>query len=182
MQEFLRWTLESIRKDGSAFSWMEERRLEWVPLVVPMLKKMMQGNTFIVVTDDERSWFGEYMIRSINKTAQSRPFIPFVSLHSLFPNLNNLKNKEDFELLEDMLSLTFANGYTYLYVGRSNDARYQIPKQKYDSFIWVLDEHVQNSFYLTSEDEFLDIKLIQLFKLLNRSIDAVLFAEVALED
>ncbi|MDR1461182.1 MAG: HobA family DNA replication regulator [Campylobacteraceae bacterium] len=182
MQEFLKWTLDTIRKEGSSFSWMEEKRLEWVPLVVPMLKKMLQGHTFIVATDDERKWFGEYMIHSINKTHHNRPFISFIGLHALFPNVNNLKTKEDFELLEDMLSLSFSNGYTFFYVGKSNDAKYQISKQKYDSFLWIMDEQVQNSFYLKSEDDFLDTKLIQLFKLLNRSIDAVLFAEVALED
>jgi hypothetical protein len=122
------------------------------------------------------------MVRSINQTSSARPFISFVSLRSLFPNIGGLKSKEDFDLLEDMLSMTFANGYTFFYVGKSNDAKYQITKQKYDSFVWIMDEHIQNSFYLMSEDEFLDIKLIQLFKLLNRSVDAVLFAEVALED
>ncbi|MDR1285485.1 MAG: HobA family DNA replication regulator [Campylobacteraceae bacterium] len=182
MQEFLKWTLEIIRKEGSSFSWMEEKRLEWVPLVVPMLKKMLQGHTFIMATDDERKWFGEYMIYSINKMRHNRPFISFICLRALFPNINNLKTKEDFELLEDMLSLSFPNGYTFFYVGKSNDAKYQISKQKYDSFLWIMDDQVQNSFYLKSEDDFLDTKLIQLFKLLNRSIDAVLFAEVALED
>jgi hypothetical protein len=182
MQEFLKWTLDTIRKDGSSFSWMEEKRLEWVPLVVPMLKKLLQGRTFIIAADDERKWFGEYMVYSINKAHHNRPFISFICLDALFPNIGNLKTKEDFELLDDMLSLSFPNGYTFFYIGKSNDVKYQISKQKYDSFLWIMDEQVQNSFYLKSEDDFLDTKLIQLFKLLNRSIDAVLFAEVALED
>ena len=48
--------------------------------------------------------------------------------------------------------------------------------------MWIMDEHIQNSFYLLSSDENLDIKLIQLFKLLDKSIDAVLFAEVTFEN
>ncbi|MDR0579824.1 MAG: HobA family DNA replication regulator [Campylobacteraceae bacterium] len=182
MQEFLKWTLDTIRKEGSSFSWMEEKRLEWVPLVVPVLKKLLQGHTFIVATDDERRWFGEYMVYSINRPYQNRPFISFICLNAFFPNINSLRSKEDFDLLEDMLSLSFSNGYTFFYVGKSNDAKYQISKQKYDSFLWIVDEQVQNSFYLKSEDYSLDTKMIQLFKLLNRSIDAVLFAEVTLED
>ena len=57
----------------------------------------------------------------------------------------------------------------------------QIAKRKDDSFMWVLDEHLQNSFYLQTSDDNLDIKLIQLFKLLDKSIDAVLFAEVTFD-
>ncbi|MDR0408382.1 MAG: HobA family DNA replication regulator [Campylobacteraceae bacterium] len=182
MQEFLKWTLDTIRKEGSSFSWMEEKRLEWVPLVVPMLKKILQGHTFIIATDDERKWFGEYIMYSINKTHFNRPFISFICLNALFPHVNDLKTKEDFELLEDMLSLSFQNGYTFFYIGKNNDVKCKISKRKYDSFLWIMDEQVQNSFYLKSEDDFLDTKLIQLFKLLNRSINAVLFAEVALED
>ena len=58
----------------------------------------------------------------------------------------------------------------------------QLAKRHNDSFMWVLDEHLQDSFYLSSGDDLLDIKLIQLHKLLDKSINAVLFAEVDLED
>ncbi|MBV5278304.1 MAG: hypothetical protein J0647_04610, partial [Campylobacteraceae bacterium] len=37
MQQFLKWTLEEIRKDSSTMSWMEEKRFEWVPLAASML-------------------------------------------------------------------------------------------------------------------------------------------------
>ena len=81
-----------------------------------------------------------------------------------------------------MLSLMFQDAYTFFYVGKSNDVKYRIAKRKYDSFLWIIGEQVQNSFYLDLADERLDIKLLELFKLLNRSIDAVLSAEVSLED
>lgn len=64
-------------------------------------------------------------------------------------------------------------------MGKGNDIRMQIAKRKDDSFMWVFDEHLQNSFYLSSYDDLLDIKLIQLFRLLDKSIDALLFAEVS---
>ncbi|MDR1614449.1 MAG: HobA family DNA replication regulator [Campylobacteraceae bacterium] len=183
MQEkFQQWTLEAIRKEGAGLSWLEEKRLEWTPLLASTLKKLLGGYTFIVMNDNDYEWFAEYMLLSLNKPTKSRPFIPFVNIKSLFPNIDALKSNEDFALFEDMLSLMFKNGYIFFYIGKSNDIKYQIAKRKYDSFLWIIGEQIQNSFYLDSSDERLDIKLLELFKLLNRSIDAVLSAEVSLED
>lgn len=181
MQQFLKWTLEEIRRDGSMMSWMEEKRFEWVPLAASMLKNLLDGHTFIVLTDDDRAWFCHYMMRAVNTQHKNRPLIPFVSLHTLFPNLHQIKTKEDIELLENLMSQIFPSGYTFFYVGKNSDIKMQIAKRKDDSFMWVLDEHLQNSFYLQTSDDNLDIKLIQLFKLLDKSIDAVLFAEVTFD-
>ncbi|MBE0492080.1 MAG: HobA family DNA replication regulator [Sulfurospirillum sp.] len=180
MQDFLKWTLDTIRKDDSMMSWMEEKRFEWVPLASAMLKKIMQAQSVILVTDMQREWFCEYILKSINKSNNNRPLLPFLSLKSLFPNFESIKTKEDIELLENMLAHAFPNGYNFFYIGKGNDSRMQIAKRSDDSFMWVLDEQLQNSFYLSSNDDLLDIKLIQLFRLLDKSIDAVLFAEVSL--
>ena len=182
MQAFLKWTLETIRKDGSWMSWMEEKRLEWTPLAASRLQNLINGHTFIVVTDDDRAWFGDYVISSINKTSSGRPLLPFVSLKSIYPNLSHVKDKNDIELLEDMLSISFSNGYTIFYVGVGNDIKAQIAKRRDDSFMWLLDEQMQNSFYLNSSDELLDVKLIQLYKLMEKSIDAMLFAQISVSD
>lgn len=48
--------------------------------------------------------------------------------------------------------------------------------------MWLLDEQMQNSFYLSSADELLDVKLIQLYKLMEKTIDALLYAQVSIED
>jgi hypothetical protein len=181
MQQFLKWTLEEIRKEGSMMSWMEEKRFEWVPLCASMLKNLLDGHTFIVLTDDERAWFCNYMLRSINAQNKERPLMPFVSLRTFYPNLYQIKTKEDIELLENLLAQTFPSGYTFFYIGKNSDTKMQIAKRKDDSFMWVLDEHLQNSFYLQTSDDNLDIKLIQLFKLLDKSINAVLFAEVTFD-
>jgi hypothetical protein len=182
MQNFLKWTLETIRKGGSLMSWMEEKRLEWVPLAATMLNKMLQGNTFIILTDQNREWFEQYIISSINDKEKNRPFIPFVSLKSFFPSIDTIKTKDDLVLLEDLLKISFPSGYTFFYIGKGNDLRFQIAKSKNDSFLWIMDEEIQNSFYLRSSDEMLDVKLIQLFKLLDKSIDAFLFREVKFGD
>lgn len=180
MQAYLDWTLKTIRKGGSHLSWMEERRLEWVPLAVSRLETLLGGYTFIVLTDSQRAWFSRYILSSINTTTNNRPLLPFVSLESFFPDLDVLKSnqEQDRELLEDMLSLAFPNGYIFFYVGKGNDFRSQIAKRRDDSFLWLIDEKIQNSFFLSSQDESLDVKLIQLFKLMNKTIDALLFAEV----
>ena len=67
MQQLLKWTLETIRKDGSMMSWMEEKRFEWVPLVSSMLHNLLAGQTIIIITDFDREWFGEYALTKINE-------------------------------------------------------------------------------------------------------------------
>ena len=182
MKELLSWTLDNIRKDGSMMSWMEEKRFEWVPLAHSLLQNILSGETIVVVTDNEREWFGDYVIKSLNDSGKNRPLLSFVSIKALFPNINQLRNKEDIELLEDMLNQTFLNGYTFFYIGKSTDIKMQLAKRHEESFVWVLDERLQNSFYLSSVDDLLDIKLIQLYRLLDKSINAVLFTEVNLGD
>ena len=182
MQQFLKWTLEEIRKDGSSMSWMEEKRFEWVPLAASMLKNLMNGHTFIIITDDDREWFCHYMLKAVNSQSKHRPFLPFIALQALYPNLYQIKTKDDIELLENLLLQAFPQGYTFFYVGKNSDIKMQIAKRKDDSFMWIMDEDLQNSFYLLSEDDSLDIKLIQLFRLLDKSINAVLFAEVTFEN
>ncbi|MBE2984788.1 HobA family DNA replication regulator [Campylobacter sp. RM9344] len=180
MQDLIKWTLEAIRNEGSLMSWMEERRVEWTPLLASRLKYLLDGRTFIVITDDERTWFEEYLIKKINRASSARPLLPFVSLRALYPMLDEINSKEQILLLEDMLSLAFPNGYVYFYIGKSVDKRSQIAKGADDSYMWLFDEQAQNSFYLSSNDENLDIKLITLFRLFDKSIDAVLFAKVVL--
>ena len=182
MQQFLKWTLEEIRKDSSMMSWMEEKRFEWVPLAASMLRNLLNGQTIIMITDDDRAWFCHYVLRAVNNQTKNRPLLPFISLQTLYPNLYQIKTKEDIELLENLLLQSFPNGHTFFYVGKNSDIKMQIAKRKDDSFMWIMDEHLQNSFHLLSNDDSLDIKLIQLFRLLDKSINAVLFAEVSFEN
>lgn len=178
MQAYVDWTLDVIRKNGQSHSWLEERRLEWVPLAIERLKTLLDGRAFLVITDDEREWFLEYVISKINRSTSNRPLLPFVSLKSFYPNLNSIKTNEDRDLLEDMLSMVFPNGYIFFYIGKANHIHSQIATRREDSFIWMLDERLQNGFYLNSKDKELDVKLIQLYSLMDRTIDALLFSEV----
>jgi hypothetical protein len=182
MQEFLKWTLKTIREEGSMMSWMEEKRFEWVPLATSTLKSLLDGHTLIMITDKDREWFCRYALHTVNKPNSNRPLLPFVPLGAIYPFMDSIKNNEDITILEDMLMLSYPKGYTFFYVGKSDDLRAQIAKRRDDSFMWIMDEQIQNSFYLNSNDELLDIKLIQLFKLFDKSINALLFAEVDLDE
>ena len=177
-QDFSSWTLERIREEGTSLNWMEERRFDWAPLAATAIDRLINAQTFLLITDRKREWFARYILSRLNKYDGHRPLLPIVSLGTVFPYIDELKNEEQMTVLEDMLTLSFPAGYTFFYIGRGNDPRAQIAKRKDDSFSWLLDERSQNSFYLDSKDENLDIKLIQLITLFDKSIDAILFSEV----
>ena len=181
MTTFSSWTLENIRKEGSSFAWMEEKRFEWVPLVASSINRLINAQTFLLITDNDREWFGEYILKRLNKASFDRPLLPILSLSSIFPHVDSIKDSEQMALLDDMLSLSFPNGYTYFYIGKGTHPRAKIAKSKDDSLTWLFNERAQNSFYMNSEDENLDIKLIQLITLFDKSIDAVMFSEVDTE-
>ncbi len=178
MKEFSAWTLEKIRKEGSSMSWMEERRFDWVAITAAAIERMINAQTFLLITDREREWFARYTLSRLNKFDAQRPLLPIISLGTVFPYIDKIKEKEQMQILEDMLSLSFSGGYTFFYIGRGSDPRAQIAKHRDDSLLWLIDEQAQNSFYLNGKDEKLDIKLIQLLTLFDQSIDAILFNEV----
>mgnify|MGYP000477838676 FL=1 len=161
-------------------SWMEERRVEWTPLLASRLKFLLEGRAFITVSDEERKWFEIYLLRKMNSSKSIRPFLPFFSLRSLYPAFDSIETNEQKQLLKDMLSLAFPNGYIFFYIGKSIDKRANLAKTDENSYMWLFDEQAQNSFTLSSSDENLDIKLISLCKLFDKSIDAALFAKVIL--
>jgi hypothetical protein len=178
MTTFSSWTLEQIRKGGSSMSWMEEKRFEWVPLAASSINRLINAQTFLLITDNDREWFGEYILKRLNKASFDRPLLPILSLASIFPHVDSIKDSEQMALLDDMLSLSFPNGYTYFYIGKGNHPRAKIAKSKDNALKWLFNERAQNSFYMNAEDENLDIKLIQLIALFDKSIDAILFSEV----
>ena len=117
---------------------------------------------------------------TIAPTSSFSSFLPFFSLRSLYPAFDSIETNEQKQLLKDMLSLAFPNGYIFFYIGKSIDKRANLAKTDENSYMWLFDEQAQNSFTLSSSDENLDIKLLNLYKLFDKSIDAVLFAKVIL--
>lgn len=180
MEEFLKWTLERIRSNEPYMNWMEERRLEWSPLVASALNSLLEGYTFVVATDKQREWFGKYILDNINSPLKDRPYLPFVLADTLVSDVEDLKNSEQITLFEDMLHNMFPHGYLFFYIGQSNTVKSKIAKRCDESFIWLFDEHLQDTFHLQSNDMHLDTKLIQMYRLFDETLDAVLFAQVDL--
>ncbi|RRS32921.1 MAG: hypothetical protein P794_00080 [Epsilonproteobacteria bacterium (ex Lamellibrachia satsuma)] len=181
MQKLLKWTLDTIRKESSCFSWMEEHRYEWAPLVKSAVSQIVEGRTVLIITDESHKWFGKYILNGINDLDKNRPLLPFYQLAECFPNLQSISSTQDIQLLEDMLDISYPNGYYFWYIGRGDHPYTKLAYRNHDNFLWVLDEEVQNSFALRSSDPLLDNKLLQLYKLFDMTISEALFGDLNLE-
>jgi hypothetical protein len=91
VQEFLNWTVDTIREDRLISPWLEEKKYEWTPLVSKNINYLLErGFSIIVVTDKEREWFLEYILGNINSTKLNRPF-----LHAYSLNIKILENDKN---------------------------------------------------------------------------------------
>ncbi|SUX11366.1 DNA replication regulator [Campylobacter sputorum subsp. sputorum] len=181
MMDFFKWTLQAIRAEGS-MSWMEERREEWSPLLASRLKFLLDGRVFLLICDEQREWFLSYFLTNINRrsiSASPRPLLPFFSLKSIYPNLDDISSKDEMALLDDLLEITFPNGFIYFYIGSSLNKRAQVAKGRDDSYMWLLDEQSQNGFSLNSKDENIDSKFLSLYSLFDKSVEAAVTAKVS---
>ncbi|BCD67864.1 hypothetical protein NitYY0918_C0771 [Nitratiruptor sp. YY09-18] len=161
-------------------NWLEERRYEWIPLAADAIARIIDGFSVLVLTDDEHEWFCRYVVTSLNKPNKNRPFIPVYDLKRAFPATQFVNTNQDVEFLFDMLSISFEERFFIWYIGRSTSRYVKIAKRSDDSFLWIMDEDMQNNFTLKSYDDLLDVKLIQLFRLFDKSIDAAIFGEIDL--
>jgi len=177
---FLKWTIDTIRDDKSLMHWIEERKFEWVPLAKNTISNLLKGQAIVILTDKEREWFSNYVINTINNPYKNRPALPFFELKNFYPHLDLIKDSKDIDLIYDMLSISFEQGYSIWYIGSSYSERAEVAKRRDDNFLWLLDEESQDSFYLSSIDELLDLKLFQLFRLFDKTISAALFSEIDL--
>ena len=181
MQAFIKWTLDTIRDEGAALSWLEESRFEWTATIAQALRQIIAGKTVVIVTDNNREWFAHYIVNSINKTMIERPMISVVRMESIYPTYDNASSNA-LEMLEDMLSLSYKDEYFFWYIGRGNDKASDLPKNHDSSFLWLMDEEYQNAFSMRSYDPLLDIKMLQLYRQFDKSLNAVLFGEVNVEE
>lgn len=181
MQKLLSWTLQAIRDENSDFSWMEERRYEWTPLINSVISRITRGQSVLILTDDKFRWFAHYIQNKINDVSLGRPFLPFYQLGRMFIEINDIKSNQDIELLEDMLDISFPNGYLIWYIGGGDHPFTKLAYRSDDNFLWVLDKNIQNSFPLESSDELLDIKLLQLYRLFDKTLNSALFEDLKIE-
>ena len=179
MKDILKWTLDTIRNDSSSMSWMEERRYEWTPLVEEKIIQIIQGASIVIVTDAKRKWLSKYILTTLNDESKNRPFFPIYELDSNFPAIDKL-NSENIEQIEDTYSLSFKDNFLFWYIGVSSHPNLNLARANRNSFLWVMDEEIQNSFFLRSSDDLLDIKLMQMVRLFEKTLDSALVGELEL--
>ncbi len=178
MRQFDQWTLESIRSEGASMSWFEQHRFAWTPPIANAMDQIMGGKTIVLITDHDRRWFAHYITAFLNKRLQDRPMIPIVCIDALYPHFDYISGGEAIDTLSDMLDLGFKNDYFFWYVGRGDDRRADIAKRSTNSLLWVMNENFQNALILQSHDPLIDIKLLQLYRLFDKTLNAVLFGEI----
>jgi len=174
------WTLKSIREEGSSFSWMEEHRFNWIPQVQNALSKILEGYSVIIVTDKEFKWYGDYIVNKINQANKNRPFIPIYRLECIFPTAYSLNEASELDALYDMLDISYNGSYLFWYVGSGDHKHYEFIEQDKSSIIWRLNHEVEGLFSLNRNDELIDIKLLQAFRLFDKALDIALIGEIEL--
>lgn len=178
MQDLSHWILQIVREEK--IHWLEERKSEWTNILRNVLRHILEGKSVILVCDHLCRWFGQYVSCRINAHSD-RPFVPVFCIESLFSNLSSLKKEDDLPLLDDLLSIAFKGQYVFWYVGCYDDILCNLALRNDESFLWILNKEIQNSFTLSSVDRNLDFKLLQLFRVFNQSLSATLFNEINLE-
>lgn len=178
---FAQWSLEAIRKEDSSFSWLEEQRFEWTTATLQAIEQILLGKTVVLVTDHKRKWLESYLLTNINSMRLERPFIPIVSIDHLYAHLGATNSDEMLEAVDDMIALSYKDDYFFWYIGRGDDKRADIAKKKESSYFWIFDEEYVNAFTMKSYDKLLDIKLLQLYRIFNASLNGALFGEIDIE-
>jgi hypothetical protein len=176
--DFAQWSLDTIREEGATFSWLEELRFEWTPATALALEQVLNGKTIVLITDEKRKWLQEYILSSINPDRLERPPVPIVSIESLYSHYNNISGGDMIDIIEDMLNISLKGEYFFWYIGSGDDKRADIAKRKNNSYFWIFDEDYANSFNLKSYDKHLDIKLLQVYRLFDLSLNGAMFGEV----
>ena len=176
--DFAQWSLDTIREEGGSLSWLEEQRFDWTTTTAHALEKILEGKTVVLITDEKRKWLENYILTFINGVSLDRPFIPVISIDSIYTHYNSVSGGEMIDVVDDMISLLYKDNYFFWYIGKGDDKRSDIAKRKDDSYFWMFDEDFNNAFTLKSFDPVLDIKLLQLYRLFNASLNATMFGEV----
>jgi hypothetical protein len=176
--DFSQWSLDTIREEGASLSWLEEQRFDWSNPISLALEQILNGKTMILITDEKRKWLENYILNSINTMGLDRPLIPIISIDSLYAQYGDINGGEMIELVEDMIALSYKENYFFWYIGQGDNKRADIAKRRDNSYFWIFDEEFHNGFTLKSYDSKLDIKLLQLYKLFDASLNATMFGEV----
>lgn len=180
MDNTLKFTLDVIRNDDVVMHWLEERKLDWVPVVTNAINSILEGKTIVLITDQEREWFAEYIMSTMNKPSLDRPILPIVRLDKIYAHFDDINTGEKIDILDDMLSMSYKDDFFFWYIGKGNNKRADIAKRNEESFLWIMDEEIRNGFFLKSYDNWIEIKLLHLYRLFDKTLNAALFGEIDL--
>jgi hypothetical protein len=178
METFAQWSLDAIRDEGAILSWLEEYRFEWSKTTAFAIEQILNAKTIILITDEKRRWLEHYILSSLNSEKFDRPLIPIIGIDAVYHHYDYIDNAGMLDMVDDMIAQSHKSDYFFWYIGKGDDKRSDLPKRKDNSYFWILDEDFNNAFTLKSYDENLDIKLLQLYKLFNNSLNAAIFGEV----
>ena len=176
--DFAQWSLDTIRGEGATFSWLEELRFEWTPAASLALEQILNGKTIVLITDEKRDWLQEYILSNINPARLERPPVPIVTIDAIYKHYNSISGGDMIDIIDDMVNLSLKGKYFFWYIGSGDNKRADIAKRKDSSYFWIFDEDYANSFNLKSYDKHLDIKLLQVYRLFELSLNGAMFGEV----
>jgi len=133
--------------------------------------------------DDSRYFFGvNYTTIDQIKTLLGRMMYDVIEIKDNIFLLDAPSFRSDIwheiDIVDDMISLSYKEDYFFWYIGKGDDKRADIAKRKDSSYFWIFDEEYLNGFTLKSYDPMIDIKLLQLYKLFDASLNATIFGEV----
>ncbi|RDU53670.1 hypothetical protein CQA49_06320 [Helicobacter sp. MIT 00-7814] len=180
------WLIKAIRQEdnkGIMSGWLEERRLDLVPLFRQALRHLFARGSFILLSDLKFEWLTRYIAQNINMPNKTRPFFPIFEVSSLGFMIDSVhRDSEDrgFLAISKMLENSFNKNYALWYIGKKT-ARGQFALAQENSFVWLLDEQMPHCFSLSSVDELLDYKLLQLYKLFEKALCAAMLGQLTLE-
>lgn len=177
------WMMHALRKEAENINrmplqWLEIMRNIWTPLVKRAVSFIINGGTFLLCTDSKRTWLQHYILNKLNNITANRPLIPIYALDS---SLMNLVEAKQTEAIKDLLDLSYSS-YALWYIGQSENPLAQFGLELSESFLWVLDLSLEHSFTLQSNDPNLDFKLLQAYRIFEKSLFAGIYGEFELDN
>ena len=177
------WMLHALRKDADKLNrmplqWLEIDRNSWTPLVARAISFLLNGGTFLLCTDKKSAWLQHYILNRLNTIDTKRPFVPIYALDSSLIGLIEAKQGES---VKDLLDMSYQS-YALWYIGQTENAIAQFSLEFRESFLWILDESLEHSFTLHSNDYNLDFKLLQAYRIFEKALFAGICGEFSLEN
>lgn len=177
------WMLKTIREEnnnGLMSGWLEEDRYKWTRIVANTLNQILKETSFILVTDQAREWLRQYILHNINHSQKNRPFVPIIGM-DCFPSSHTIQAEENIAMFKDMLDIAYKS-YTFFYIGKRDNPIAELAISQDNSFLWLLDENLEMAFSLSSQSAMLDFRLLQLYKIFDHSLSALILGKISLED